>query len=424
MTCPYLEPDCKSDIAANAQRCRCGRYLKRCAKCAAHNRAFANFCRSCGKALPSSKTNWPAYRGGSRRLGLNPLSAGSTCIVEKTGLQLSLGDSCRSLLGYDGHLVAISVAGAVEIADPLRAKSVCRFLVQGPITAEPCIHDGVLYLATRGQLSAYAIGGLTFEEPRARPLWQLTLNGTPIQAVTAVGERLYVTLASTGSREVQVIEGIGRQQPTARSLHHASKVSWVAADPTTARAVFFSEGDRGVHLHVCEDGLTTHPVALRGLREHPIAILGGSVFGIFGDAHRLYRIDSSNGRIEEALDEDTQLFALTHDVDEEWDRDGVLIDNSGISFTRAGVRDTFEPHERVKSSPLIVRTCAVAVGMEDGRVRIYDLAQLPRQDVWYVGGSKSAAAITALASFDSYIAAGNRDGVVEVSELRAEGSGR
>lgn len=342
-------------------------------------------------------------------------------------MELALGDSCRSLLGYDGHLIAVSVSGVVEVADPLRAKRVCRFLAQGPITAEPCIRNGVLYLATRGQLSAYALPAMTFETPRTRPLWHLPMSGTPIQALTAIDDRLYVTLASADRREIHVVESLEyRQQPRGHLLHRASRVSWIAADPAQSHAVFLSEGHgRGVQLHVSGATLATHPVALRAFNEHPIAFLAGSVFGVFGETQRLQRIDASSGAIEETLDEDTQLFSLSEDVDGEWDRDSVRIDSGGISFARAGVREAFEPHERaVKGSPLLVRRCAAAVGMEDGRVRIYDLSQLPRQDVWYVGGSRSSASITALASFDSYIAAGNADGIVEVRELLARGTPR
>jgi hypothetical protein len=428
VTCPYAEPDCASDIASDAPRCLCGRVLKRCSQCEARNRAFANFCRACGAVLIASRTNWSGYRGGPRRLGTNPTSPGSPCIVDGTDLELRLGDPCRSLLGYDGHLIAVSLAGVIEIADPLRGKSVCRFLAQGPITAEPCIGRGVLYLATRGQVTAYSLAAMIMETPRTRPLWQLPLNGTPIHALTAVGDSLYVTLASSSWREVQVIGGLDQRQPAvARAVHGASRVSWLAADPSRAQAVFLSEGDAGggIQLHVCDPALITHSVALRGLTDHPIALIDGTVFGVFGDTHRLYRIDASSGSIEEPLEDDTQFFALAQAVDNSWDRDGVWISTGGIFFSRSGVRDTFEPHERaVKGSPLIVRDCAAIVGLEDGRVRVYDLSQLPRHEVWYVGGSRSNAAITALASFDAYIAAGNRDGVVEVRELRAREAAR
>ena len=421
MTCPYSEPNCASDVAADARRCQCGGVIKRCPRCAARNRAFANFCRNCGALLPPSASNWSAYRGGPQRLGLNP-AAHADGAAEKSALQIHLGDPCRSLLGYDGHLVAVSAAGTVEIADPSRAKSVCRFQAQGPVTAEPCIRNGVLYLATRGQVTAYSLAATTMNPPRVKPLWQLPVSGTPVHALTAAGERLYVTVASADWREIYAVDGLDGGRPAAGvPIFGARTLSWVAADPAGHRAVFLSEAeDGGVQLHVAEQRLTSHAVSLRSFAEHPIAILGGTVFAIFGESRRLYRIDASSGSIEEPLEDDMQLFALSHDVDDEWDRDGVWIDSDGVYFSRFRVRDSFEPHERaVKGSPVIVRGSAAVVGMEDGRVRIYDLARLPRHDVWHLGGSRSTEAVTALASFDGWIAAGNRGGTVEVRGVRA-----
>ncbi|HEX7810114.1 MAG TPA: hypothetical protein VF608_15370, partial [Thermoanaerobaculia bacterium] len=103
----------------------------------------------------------------------------------------------------------------------------------------------------------------------------------------------------------------------------------------------------------------------------------------------------------------------------EWDRDTVVIDTSGVRFSRAGIRDAFGPYDRVvKGSPVIMSDAVAAVGMEDGRVRIYNLRQLPRHEVWVV--DDGSAAISALASFDNYIAAGTRAGVVELREIRGQ----
>jgi hypothetical protein len=419
VTCPYADPDCRLDVPPETPRCLCGRYVKHCSQCAARNRAFAHFCRGCGAELPPSRANWAAYRGGPRRLGANSSLPTRDAITGPTALRLRLGDACRALLGYDGHLIAVSVNGVVEIADPLRAKSLCRFQVQGPITAEPCIHDGILYLATRGQLTAYALAGMTLETPRVRPLWHVPLNATPIQALTAVANRLYVTMASADWREVHVIE-----KQAVRLLYGAQKMSWIVADAETSRAMFLSEDGGNVQLHVAGDELATYSVPLHGLAEHPIALLGGTVFAVFGEAHRLYRIDAVTGAVDEPLEDDTQFFALTCAGDDQWDRDSVRIDSSGVLFSRTGVRDSFAPHERAtKGSPVIVQGNAVAVGMDDGRVLIYSISQLPRHDVWRLGDN-SGAAITALASFDSCIAAGNRDGVVEVRELLSKGAGQ
>jgi len=414
VTCPYSEPNCTIEPVTGSRRCHCGRYVKRCARCGERNRAFASYCRGCGAGLPAATANWTGFKGSSRRTGVNDAAIEPGCITRPAGLRIRLGDACRSLLGYDGHLVAVSLNGVVEIADPRAEKPVCRFQTQGPINAEPCIDRGVLYLATRGQLSAYALAPMTLGTPRVRPLWQVPLSGTPVQALTPAGDRLYVTVASADWREVQVIE-----HERSHVVHAATTVSWIAAD-ASSRAVFFSEEDGRVQLHVVRDELTTLPVALRSISEHPIALLGDTVFAIFGDSHRLYRIDAATGAIEEPLDEDTQLFALNHEG-EEWDRDWVRIDSAGIHFSRAMMHDSFAPHERAsRGSPVIVQDCAAAVGMEDGRVFVYDLAELPQHETWRVGDNRGAP-ITALAAFDSFIAAGNKDGVVEVRELATKG---
>lgn len=416
MICPYSESGSAHDVITDRVRCLCGRYVKRCAHCGASSRAFAGYCRECGKPLSPDAGSWTAYKGGSRRLGVNRSSPGTECLTRAADLRIRLGDTCRSLLGYDGHVVAISINGIVDIADPMQGKSMCRFQAAGPITAEPCIENGILYLATRGQVTAYALAAMTLETPRIRPLWSVPFNGTPIHALTALAGRIYVTAALRDRRELLVIE-----HATARVIHSAREIGWVAADPERERAVFFSEDDERVRLHVVDGVMTTYIVSLRTLAPQPIALLGETVFAIFDDGHRLYRIDLSSGAIEEALEEDTQFFALTAHGDE-WDRHGVRVDNHGIEFSGSGVRDSFAPHERVtKGSPVIVQNCMVAVGMEDGRVLLYNLAQLPRHEVWRLQEHGSAP-ITAIASFDSYIVAGNQEGIVEVRELLPKGA--
>lgn len=420
MTCPYSEPKCDAAVEPKARRCRCGRAVTHCEQCGVNNRAFANFCRSCGAGLPPSKSNWTGYRGGTRRLGFNAADPGRDPVTTKLPLTLRLGEECRALLGYDGHLIAVSKNGIVEVADVLATSSSCRLQVQGRVAAQPCIHNGVLYLAAGRQLFAYALGAMTLAPPRVRPLWTLAFDGPPIHALTPVGNCLYVTVGTPGGREVHVIENLDRPAKP-RKIHSTTKVSWLAADLRREKAVFFSETEGGaIELHVAGPDFVSRTVAVQQVPEHPIAVIGDIVFGIFGESHRLYRIDAFTGAIEESLDEDMQFFALSHTAEEEWDRESVLIDSTGVLFARSGVRDLFGPHDRaVKGSPVIVRNSVAVIGMEDGRVRIYDLTHPPRHDVWLVGGG--TAAITALASFDHYIAAGNEEGVVEVREIGATG---
>jgi hypothetical protein len=419
------EPNCAATAVAGAVRCVKGHVLRRCTRCDAHNRAFANFCRACAGPLVPSTSNWTGYKGGARRLGFNATPGPAEWTAHKPSLTLRLGDACRSLLACDGHLIAISNGGTIEIADPTRASSVCRFQTQGPVMAEPCISNGVLYVSSRHQITAYALGPMTLNPARARPLWQLPLDGTPLFALTPAGNRVFVTVATPHAREVHVIEQSGRPaRATIRALHRAARTSWLAADPESGRVVFLSEDDTRVRLHVVDDDVAVHPVALHGLIEQPIAFLRDAVFGIFGPTRQLHRIDVATGAVLEPLESDTQLFALTHDEQGEWDRDGVRIDSEAVFFARSAVRDTFAPLDRPATpSPIVVHNAAAVIGMQDGRVLLYELAHLPRHQVWRLDGNADSP-ITALASFENYVAAGNRDGVVELRELRANGESR
>lgn len=434
MSCPYFQSSCpEPTLPADASSCpSCRRFLKRCPACGVRNRAFANACRSCGSVLTVAPGNWTSCKGSSQRLGLNGFAPaqeprrGSSLEVRETNLQLQLGENCRSLLGYDRHLVAISQGGSVEVCDPGMPASGVRFKADGPISCDPCIDRGVLYLGSRGRLAAYSLGALTLANPRLAPLWQIQLSGIPIQALTILGNRLYVTVSrEDGSREVQVVENLERNPPSpARAVHVSQRLSWTAADPVSQELVFLSQQGESTQLHTLVHGGPRMELASRTLPgipgpfadQVPIALLGGKVFGVFGDEEKLCRLDARTGEFEQSLGADTKLFALCQDRGRAWDGDGVQIGTGGVLFLRAGFKEPLPPLERVvKGSPVVVQGRAVVLGLQDGRLRIYDLRHLPRNDVRRLGGDGEP--ISALASFHNYVAAGNAKGVVKVFEL-------
>lgn len=426
MTCPYLDSNCRQDPAPGAESCpSCGRFWKSCEGCGTANRAFANHCRACGAAIDAADGNWLAYKGSAQRLGFNPARNAQsvqpfTPVPAK--LTLSLGDPCRSLLGYDRHLIAIAQNGTIEVADPLgAAASRVRFQVTGPITCEPCISGGVLYVGSPRQIAAYSLGALTVPSPQFRPLWQVTVPGNPIQALTVVGARLYATVAaSEARRDVMAIDTRDRGRSGARVIHSGMNISWLAGDPAAAMLVFLSEHRGQVALYtITAAGVETHPLPFDELSDQPIALAGGKVFAIFGRDRRLVQIDARTGAVDEHLQEDVQMFALTRDGGG-WDRDGVNIHTGKVRFGRSNSFDTFPPLDRVvKGSPLVIQRRAAVVGMSNGRVRVYDLLRPPAYGIWGLDG-ESGAPITALASFGPYVAAGNSHGVVEVLELQSQ----
>lgn len=438
MSCPYLQSDCPElTLPPDAVNCpQCMRFLKSCPTCGTKNRSFANYCRACRSKFPMSRGNWLGYKGGVQRLGLNASSgpgleaaSWSGLDIQEKSINLQLGDSCRGLLGYDRHLIAVSQSGTIEICDPELPASGLRLKTDGPISCEPCIEDGILYLGSPGRLTAYSLGALTLASPKLTPLWQQSLSGTPVQALTALENRLYVNAVQANGRwEVQVFENLDRTPPSpGRVVHANSRISWMAADPEKLEVVFFSQEGEDARLltiaHNTPRGEISSHQLLRIPRPFadnvPIAFLGGKIFGVFGDEERLCRIDARTGEFEQSLGADIKLFSLNRERERDWDGDGVQIDTNGIHFLRADVKEFFAPLDRVvKGSPVIVQGRAVVVGMQDGRLRIYDLLRLPRYESLRLTGDGEP--ITALASFRSYVAAGNVKGIVKVFELRTK----
>jgi hypothetical protein len=346
-------------------------------------------------------------------------------------LRIQLGDTCRSLLGYDRHLIAVAQNGTIEIGDPEGWAPSVRLKADGPISCEPCVEQGILYLGSPGRLTAYSLGALTLAVPRLAPLWQLPLSGTPIHSLTCLGNRLYITVVAQGRREVQVVENLERTPPLApRTLHASSKVSWVAGDPANQQAVFFSQEDDDLYLHTVQPAMARTEINSASLsrvpipfaEQIPITLLGGKIFGVFGDEDKLCRIDAFSGEFEQSLGPDVKLFSLGRDRDRGWDGDGVQIDTGGISFLRTGQRVSLAPLERVvKGSPVLLPGRAAAIGLQDGQLRIYDLHRLPLYDVRRLSGDGEA--LTALVSFHSYIAAGNIKGDIRVYEVHEKAAG-
>ena len=189
----------------------CRRLVRRCPHCGTGNRAFASFCRACGRALPETAGEWTAFKGGAQRLGLDRWPSPTPlreAYVEPI-LDLRLGAPCRSLLSADRHLIAVDADGGVTVADVARgAGSAVTLRSEGPVSAEPCVSRGLLFLASPGRVAAYPLGHLDLPVPRREPRWEVPVPGTPIQALLVLDDRLYLTLLKDGDREGWRIPGI------------------------------------------------------------------------------------------------------------------------------------------------------------------------------------------------------------------------
>ena len=423
LACPYLNCSEMRELPAGGESCpACRRVVRVCPHCATSNRAFANFCRLCGRALPDPANEWPMFKGGAQRLGLNrwPQARRDQGGIEEV-LELRLDGACRSLLASDRHLVAVSQEGGIEVVDVARgAATSVRARADGPVSAEPCVSRGTLFVPVSGRVTAFPLGGLHLATPRLEQRWEVRLPGIPVHALLPFEGLLYLeVLVPDGSREVYTIGNLESEQPgEPRRLLAASRVSWLAANPPSRQVFWLTEED-GVlrvhcHDHSAADGpvLTTRPVSGAPLPmavSVPVAVLGAKLFAVLGDGDTLCRLDVRDGVLDLTLRPDVRAFALAGL------RDGLLVEGRGLHFLAAQHTEQLPPLVRVKGSPVILQDRAAAIGLQDGRVRLYDLHSLPLHDEFRV--SPDADEISALISFRRFVAAGDDKGVVKVVAL-------
>lgn len=420
MSCPYHE--CREMLPILIGACpTCRQRVKHCTSCGSANRAFSLFCRLCGKGLPEEVGNWSGFRGGSERLALNP----------RRGLELprdlspcfsplELGAACRSILSRDGLLIAVSAAGRVAVVVPETGAVLVDVQASGPVTAEPVLTEDLLILGTPGCVSAFSLAGYTLGPPRQEPVWRMNVPGTPIRDLLALDRRLYLRLSdSEGRHGIFAIDGVGGDPEPARELIHGDRLSLLAADLESRRVVFLGEGESGIALHLLDHGANPYP-ALESRRVEgaprlladlaPIAIFGSKVYVVIGEEERLCRLDVASACFDTGLWDDVYNFALQ----DAWE--GFKVGGAGLYFPGPGIFDDIGPMERVQGQPLLVRDCAAVVALREGRLRLYDLARPPRYRELRMLGPKGPLReeISALASFDRYLAIGNRGGQFQV----------
>ncbi|MCG8455095.1 MAG: hypothetical protein MI919_02360 [Holophagales bacterium] len=412
MKCPY--PDCSGKAPrVEAELCRtCARPVKRCPKCRAAARAFARFCAACGKPLPGGAFDWSGYRGGPRRLGLNPSRAGHSwrkAKLEKVDPgSILLEEECFGLLSHDHYLIAVGSAGRVVLRAPGSSVHL-GFQADGRPTCQPCIEQGMLFLGRSGAIDAYALGALTLPEPATSPVWTVPLPGEPHGALLALGNHLFVNVAEGGRPSgVMVIESVfDRRPPRARWIHQGAKVSVLAGDRNSAKAHFLAENDGKIELHsldTTQSGLPVeifpfHDLAGKTLGRTPVAVMGKNLFAVLGPDDQLCRLQA--GKPSVRLDDDVKRFCL-NSFDQR-----VLLRTPGLSFP-GGQQVELTHMERVVVPPVLMRDFALAVGLQDGRILIYDSNHPP----FHRDEKPDGHAITSLASFGPYLAAGTSRGTV------------
>jgi len=427
--CPYLE--CQhGNIEPGAAACpTCGLWLKRCRQCGVPNRSFANYCRSCGHALPPSPNSWSGYRGSVQRIGLNrhivPHSPPDVKLKEVAAFRFS--SRCRSILAEDGYLVAVSDDGVVKTLDLLRiGREPYTFKVNGGVFAEPALHNGTLFVGTvkdesrgKGAIYAYTLGDLSLNRPEVNLRWDMDLVGKPVQALLPFCDRLYLNISKDEHREIHIIDNIKGNKPIGPvCVYSGQRSSTLVGDQPTRKVFFLSEKERQLYINVFDHTSGT-PSRMIGkpVREAPpdfldyipVAAIGSKLFAVFGETKDLCRIDIQSCCFDAKITDRVRNYALAGMNNQ------MVINSRGLFSTSESMQENMLQGENIVSGPVVLRDNAAVVGMKDGKVRFYKLSNLSIQDNFQVFNASDR--VQTLAAFKNFIAVGNPNGEVKVLEL-------
>lgn len=416
MDCPYLDCNGKG-LKSDSEACRtCRRPIETCAHCRHPSRAFANFCTHCRKPLVSGGFDWTGFRGGPDRRGLNPSQVGSSWMESKlvaveNGIT-QLDDPCIGLLSWHRHLIAIGESGTVEARSP-GAGVRYRLRTDGPPSCYPCVDRSTLFLGSGNTIASYSLGALTLSKPKTSPRWVVRIPGEATGALLVVGERLFVNTAQGEDVGVVVLDHVFNSRPPAvRQAYPPGRVSPMVGNSTSKLAHFLSEDRERVRIHTIDAGREAAQVESQIVPDlssaqvgrTPIALMGKSLFAVLSRDEQLYRLQP--GKPTMRLGEDVKKFSL-NSFDER-----VQVETTGLRFPR-GLEVGLTHMDRILGQPLVIRNFAFVAGLQDGRILIYDL----NQPHFHREERPDGQAITALASFGPYLAAGTAGGTVALYEV-------
>ena len=185
------------------------------------------------------------------------------------------------------------------------------------------------------------------------------------------------------------------------------------------KVYFLSEDQIGLRLHLTDysknSGAEAVSLMVKGapspFRERvPIAVIGARIFLVFRKEETLCRLDANTGEVDRQFCKNIREFAMAGI------NDPVATISEGLFFQRINKKVDIGNNQTIKGSPLILKDCAVVVGMRDGNVHLYDLHNPALPLIWSVS-EHSDEEITVLAASQNIIAAGNDKGRVRVCRL-------
>ncbi len=422
--CPY--PGCEHDaVPAQAPACpRCGRRVKRCSECQALNRRFSRFCQGCSHGLAEQAGQWSQYQGGPYRQGLigQRLDIPFAELELKSALNHRFKGPCRSLLFYEGLLLATSADGETAAFEVPTGKIFREWRSASEVVHSGACASGFLWLPGAQQVTVTPLASLEADsDPNV--IYSDKLPGQIVHPPLAFGASLFLVLADSAGRSMLVTlraeatsKGVRLSPPEV--LHRGQTLSapiLSSAEPGTV--LFLDEVPSGLRLYRVRrenGGFSTLPQPIVDapaglLTEISPASIGNLLYAVFKERRRLCRIDLKSSRWDGELASDVRSFALAGK------QDGVVLQSAGMQLlSRKNEETVLDP---MAGPPLIWRDLAVVLGLGNGRVRLHSWENLPRETDVRVSQDPYAA-VSALAAFEDFLAAGTEDGMLTVFRLQ------
>jgi hypothetical protein len=348
--------------------------------------------------------------------------------LKRTGSFL-LNGSCRSILTYDRHIFAVSSTdtdGSIVVAPLMEMEDLQAYCwslnLRAPVRARAVIHRGSLYVAAGSRLFAFTLSDVGGAALQLR--WSFDFRASvPVSVLLPIDDSLYVPVAHDPQYQrgcmIRLDNISSATQPRAVVLHDGLMPSPAAAMESEPRSVFFLAADT-VRLYC---GMVSHQdgrepaLAWRPVNNafspmdpvHPIAVHYGKIFSIFRQDQTLCRIDIQTAQVDDAIVRNARRFSLSTSGSP------LVVTAANVMIPARRLAEDLLPGHIVHSHPLLLGDVAAVMGLGDGDVRIFDMANLARFRVWRVPGA--GAPVTHLAPYGDILVIGDAFGAITVTEF-------
>lgn len=200
--CPYLTCGERTNVGAEGRFCgQCASAFNVCKNCRATNRLLADFCRGCGKELPSNA--WPLESG--LRTPRVELSSIRTLHGSEAPFPIQLHAGVQvSPIAADGLIVIPQSDGVIALLGEQTGKQMGALSVPEGIAVTPALQSGTLFVASGKTLYSFDLCSF-LDQPslqQVAPVWSFESDSARIIQPILVDDDAVFILGARSQRSV------------------------------------------------------------------------------------------------------------------------------------------------------------------------------------------------------------------------------